>query len=52
MRTWNEKIPFIDSLKANSDLMEQITEDELADLFSFDDIFKGVDYIYSRLGLD
>jgi adenylosuccinate lyase len=52
MRTWNEKIPFIDSLKANSDLMEQITEDELPDLFSFDDIFKGVDYIYSRLGLD
>lgn len=51
MRTWNEKIPFLETLKENEDLMQLITESEIESLFTFDEIFKSVDYIYNRLGL-
>lgn len=51
MRTWNEKIPFLVTLKENEDLMQLITESEIESLFTFDEIFKSVDYIYNRLGL-
>jgi adenylosuccinate lyase len=51
MKTWNEKVPFIDTLKENEELMKLITAEEIASLFTFDEIFKSVDYIYNRLGL-
>ncbi len=51
MRTWNEKIPFSQTLKENSDLMQHFDEQELQSLFSFDEIFKSVDFIFERLGL-
>jgi adenylosuccinate lyase len=51
MRTWNEHIPFIQSLKENSALMSHFSENELEKLFDFKEIFKSVDYIYSKLNI-
>lgn len=49
MRSWNEQIPFLQTLLENSDLMKQITKEEIEKLFSFKEIFEKVDYIYQRL---
>jgi len=51
MRTWNEKIPFLQSLKENKDLMQFFSDEELLNLFDFKEIFKSVDYIYSKLNI-
>ncbi|MGB9702747.1 MAG: adenylosuccinate lyase [Candidatus Kapaibacteriota bacterium] len=51
MRTWNEGIPFFDSLKMNKVFMSYTNENELAELFNYNEIFKSVDYIYERIGL-
>lgn len=51
MRTWSEKIPFLQSLKENEELMAHITEAELEELFSYEHIFKSVDYIFERTGI-
>lgn len=51
MRTWNEKIPFSQTLKENADLMSHFDEGELESLFGFEEIFKSVDYIFERLCL-
>lgn len=52
MRSWNEQIPFFQTLIENSELMEQISKEELEQLFSFKEIFEKVDYIYQRLSLE
>jgi len=51
MQTWNEKIPFLETLKQNEELMQLISEKEIEELFTYEEIFKSVDYIYNRLGL-
>lgn len=51
MRTWAEKIPFLQSLKENAELMKHISAEELESLFSYEHIFKSVDYIFNRLGI-
>ncbi len=51
MRTWNERIPFEQTLKENSELMSHFQEGELEQLFGFDEIFSGVDCIFSRLNI-
>jgi len=52
MRSWNEQIPFLQTLLENSELMEQITKNEVEELFSFKEIFEKVDYIYQRLQIN
>lgn len=52
MRTWQEHIPFKETLEADKELMQYIKPEELDALFSYDDIFTNVDYIYKRLGLE
>ncbi len=52
MRTWTEKIPFSQTLRENTDLMELIDERELDKLFSFDEIFQSVDYVFKRLKIN
>ncbi len=52
MRSWNEQILFMQTLLENSELMEQITKQEIEELFSYKEIFEKVDYIYKRLGLE
>ena len=51
MKTWNEGIPFKETLFANSELMEHFTVEEIEKLFSFEDIFSKVDYIFKRCGI-
>jgi adenylosuccinate lyase len=51
MRTWKEKIPFLRSLMENPDLTPHITEQELNELFSYENIFKSADYIFERTGI-
>ncbi len=51
MRTWNEKVSFLQSLKENDELMQYFTDEELSSLFDFKEIFKSVDYIYSKLNM-
>lgn len=52
MRTWDENIEFSKALESDSELMKHFTSDELQRLFSFDDMLKGVDFIFNRLELD
>jgi adenylosuccinate lyase len=51
MRTWSEKIPFRRTLLENEELMKNITTEEIEKLFSYDEIFANVDFIFNRLGL-
>lgn len=51
MRTWKEKIPFMQTLLENPSIMQYLTKQEIEKLFSFDEIFKNVDYIYKRCGI-
>ena len=48
MRTWNEQIPFLQSLLENPSIMQHLTKKEIETLFSFEEIFKNVDYIFKR----
>lgn len=51
MKTWDEKIPLIDSLLADKEVMEHFDEVELRGLFSYDKVFESVDFIFNRLGI-
>ena len=51
MRTWNEKKPFMETLLENDELMSHITKEELEKLFTHDEIFESVDFIFDRCGL-
>jgi adenylosuccinate lyase len=51
MRTWNEKIPFSQTLKENHELMKHISEHEISELFTYNEIFKGVDHIFQKCGI-
>ena len=48
MKTWNEGIPFKETLFENNELMEHFTVEEIEKLFSFEDIYSKVDYIFDR----
>ncbi len=52
MKTWETKQDFQQSILENQELMTYLTNDEVISLFSFDEIYKSVDYIFSRLGID
>jgi adenylosuccinate lyase len=53
MRTFNEKIPFLQTLVENQELMEYFSdENELKKLFDFEKVlFKSVDCIFEKCGL-
>lgn len=51
MKTWETKQDFQLSLLENQELMQCISEDEIKSLFSFDEIFVNVDYIFNKLGI-
>ena len=52
MKTFKEGIPFIETLNENEELMKYFSSDELEKLFSYDEIFANVDYIFKRCGID
>ncbi|MCX7736649.1 MAG: adenylosuccinate lyase [Candidatus Kapabacteria bacterium] len=51
MKTWETKKDFKLSILENEELMAHLTKEEVLTLFSFDEIYKSVDYIFNRLGL-
>ncbi len=51
MRSWNERIPFDQTLSENKELMEYFGKNEIELLFTFDEIFQSVDYIFNRLNI-
>jgi adenylosuccinate lyase len=51
METWNEGIAFKETLFANRELMEHFTVAEIEKLFSFDEIYSKLDYIFERCGI-
>lgn len=51
MKTWDEKVPFLESLWSDDDIKKHFSYQELESLFSFDKVFKSVDYIFNRLGI-
>jgi len=51
MKTWDEKIPLIENLLNDSDIMNHFSEEELRSMFSFEKVFKSVDFIFERLGI-
>ena len=51
MRTWAERVPFMQTLLENDELMQHITSEEIEKLFNYDVIFRSVDYIFGRCGL-
>ena len=52
MRTWDEKIPFEQSLLEDAELLTHISAEEIKSLFSYDKIFESVDYIFKKTGLE
>lgn len=52
MRTWDEKIPLLDSLKSDEELMRHFEEGELEKLFSYDKVFESADFIFNRIGIE
>jgi adenylosuccinate lyase len=51
MKTWEERTPFFNNLLENKELMAHISEDEIKELFSYEGIYRSVDYIYDKCGL-
>lgn len=51
MKTWETKQNFYNSIIENEEVMAHLTQDEVTNLFSFDEIYKSVDYIFNRLGI-
>lgn len=52
MRTWDEKIPFEQSLLMDNELLSHISSEEIKALFTHEKIFQSVDYIFEKLGLN
>jgi adenylosuccinate lyase len=48
MKTWNEKIPFKETLLENREIIKFLSKKDIDKLFSFDEIFERVDYIFDR----
>lgn len=51
MRTWSERVPFMQTLLENEELMQHTTKEEIESLFNYDVILRSVDYIFNRCGL-
>jgi len=52
MKTWDEQTPFYDNLINDNELLEVITKEEINSCFNYDNVFKSVDYIFERLGIN
>ncbi len=52
MRTWEENVSFKKSLLENEEAVKYLTPEEIESLFGYEEIFKGEDYIYKRLGIE
>jgi len=48
MKTWNEKIPFKETLLQNEEIMQYFNFNDIESFFYFDEIYKKIDYIYEK----
>ena len=51
MKSWKEEIDFLDLLKEDRDVLKQLSEKELSDIFNYQYFVRHVDEIFRRLGL-
>lgn len=51
MKTFDTKIPFYDTVLENQDIMKYISIEELNELFSYESIYKSVDFIFKKCGI-
>ena len=49
MKTWQERTPFADHLKADADVMAKLSTEKVDDLFDLDYHMKRVDHIFRRV---
>ena len=49
MRAWQERVPLLDLLRADPDVMAHIEADALAALFDLEHHLKEVDHIFARV---
>lgn len=52
MQTFETKIPFKQTLLKNEELMKYFNEDDINSMFIYDEIFKSVDFIFNRCGIN
>jgi adenylosuccinate lyase len=52
LESWEKQIPFKTTLCSNKEVLKYLSIDEIDGLFSYDEIFKNVDYIYKRVGIE
>ncbi len=52
LESWEKQIPFKATLCSNKEVIKYLSIDEIEGLFSYDEIFKNVDYIYKRVGIE
>lgn len=52
LESWEKRISFKTALCSNKEILKYLSTDEIDELFSFDEIFKNVDYIYKRVGIE
>ena len=52
LRVWENKINFYDVSIQDSEILKFLTADEIKQLFSYQNIFQNVDYIFHRLGIE
>ncbi|MCX7879113.1 MAG: adenylosuccinate lyase [Ignavibacteria bacterium] len=51
MNSWEKQIDFFDSLTQNPIILNYLTISEIKSLFSYEEIFNNVDYIFRRLSI-
>lgn len=52
LQSWEKKENFYDVILKEPEIQKYLTKEEIQQLFSHQNIFKNVDYIFKRLGLD
>jgi adenylosuccinate lyase len=52
LEAWENRKEFKDVLLAKSELRKYLSEEEIEQVFTFEEIFRNVDFIYKRLGID
>lgn len=51
MKTWDEQTPFINNLLNDNELLNYISEEEIREIFNYNQIFKSADFILDRCGI-
>lgn len=52
LQAWEKKINFYNVLLQEPEILKFLTPEEIKQLFSFQNIYKSVDYIFNRLGIE